>query len=204
MIYYCSKTSPCGQIRNCDYCCARRQARIADHASQIALIHHQIYLSVIKPLNPTAEEIKKARANIVRHHEARAGIWTVETGDIVGQLHLNIMTPFTTGYTPPGCVLWEDGQPCNPRNVAAYISKRKSMPHHKHYSGNMFGHWNHISHRLTSFEASPIVQAAALNDIIKNHHQGKTPDVAVQSGTFDRELARQNLRHLHAMLTKER
>lgn len=197
---YCEPTHPCGQFRLCDKCAGKRQAHIADKAAFIAKMHGDLYLSVITPHENTEAAIKQARKHLIRNQGSRAGLWTVEQGSMFGALHINLLTPYATEYTPPKCDLWEDARPADARRVAAYISKREGMPCTEVYKGNLYGTWSRVASFLATDKQLPIIQGAALNDAIRRQHPNMETNPDLHNITTDHALARQHLAYLYTIL----
>lgn len=158
----CAGVKHCGNIHTCDKCASERQARIADHANTLERQHGQLTLTVLSPNHNTQAEISRLRASFIRRALAPAGIWTIETGEQFGGLHLNILSP------APAPAKWREAQHYSElvrttaRDAAAYIAKRAGMPPLDQYTGRLHGNFGQLFEYLTNNRAYPPVQAAAL------------------------------------------
>lgn len=161
----CSPRSRCERTRDCDYCAAARQRKIGDVAEAIEREHGQLTMTVLKPIDNTAAEIKRLHARFMRRSLAPAGIWTVEKGEQFGRLHLNYISPKPIPDKWKRCETYTELLEVTARDAAAYITKRSGMPDKKQYAGRLYGSWGKVGEILVSkemIEAAPIVTAATM------------------------------------------
>lgn len=210
----CTPGQRCGNPRKCEFCARARQKKAADKAETMHQNHGQLYFSVITPHHNTGEEIRRLRASLLRKHIATTGIWSIEKGEQFNHLHINIITPAPRAITLPGADIHTERITTTPRAVASYILKKSGQPSHQQYQGRTFGTWGQIGQFLTTKEAAPIVQAAALNDLIATPHTRQpthyfnTPSTnREQAPTLSKEqyqeLARKHLAALYAVVTRQ-
>lgn len=213
-------TKPCrpGQLcrnwRACPTCAALRQAKTADKAEALHLKYGQLYLSVITPHQNNAIAIRRMRAALLRHSFAPAGIWTIETGEKFNHLHLNTITPYPT---PPGlddATIHTELIKTSPRAVAAYITKRIAAPSAAQYTGHLLGSWGQIGQYMTTSETEPVIQAAAINDLLSTpltrmpYHFSFCPEAnpnteIILTPSEYKEIAKRNLSALYAAVQKQ-
>lgn len=105
-------------------------------------------------------------------------MWTIEQGDQVGRLHLNLIidapTPpdagdIVTAWRSDAAEVWAKSIPRSQiRNVAAYVSKRRQMPTTEAYEGRIFGTWGtwrgaaEVMQSRDMVETAPIVAGLAI------------------------------------------
>jgi len=169
----CYGVNHCGNIRTCDRCAKARQKKIADAADRLEQQHGQLSLTVLVPAKNTQDEIKRLRASFLRRAVAPSGIWTVETGEKFGGLHLNILSPKPAPARWRAASTYSELVRCTAREAAAYIAKRSGMPPIEQYIGNLYGTFGQLFTLLSSGLMPPVVQAAAieitLTGVIKMH-----------------------------------
>ncbi|MDO9011342.1 MAG: hypothetical protein Q7U78_05980 [Gallionella sp.] len=119
-------------------------------------------MTVLKPEQNTAEAVRALRASFLRRALAPAGIWTVETGTQFAGLHVNIISPKPLPARWRNCETYSELLRTTARDAAAYIAKRSGMPAVEQYGGRLYGSWGRVSDLLSSPEALPVVQAAAI------------------------------------------
>jgi hypothetical protein len=98
------------------------------------------------------------------------GIWSIEKGEQFGTMHINLITPEPKQITIPDASIHIERISTSPRAAAAYILKLEGQPTLQQYEGRTYGTWGQIGQYLTTKEAAPIVQAAAINDLIQTPH----------------------------------
>lgn len=209
----CAPGRRCMDWRRCPYCAGVRQKQIADKAERMEARFPRLFLSVIKPLDNTGHAITKLRAAILRRAFAPAGLWSVESGEKMGGLHLNIIAPAPVLKSVQGCTTWAEALTTSARAAAAYINKPGSFPDRAEYSGNLTGSWSRIPDLFADVHMPPTVQAASAEYALA----GKTPEhyarlAEASRATRDpaqhltrdeyREIARRNLPNLYAMFEK--
>lgn len=214
-------SSPCSHGQNsanyrlCPYCAAVRQKQIADKAQRLEHQFPKLFLSVIKPSDNTAKVIQHLRAALLRRAFAPAGLWSVESGEKLGGLHLNIIAPAPIVKAIQGCSTWSEAITTSARICAAYINKPGSFPDRAEYSGNITGSWSRIPDLFTDPKMPATVQAASLEAALS----GRTPDhylaeanISTNTTPENRnktraqfaEIARANLQNLYAALAAGR
>jgi len=157
----CSGVKNCGNIRTCQRCARARQRDIANAAEALERQHGQLTLTVLAPENNTQEEIRRLRASFIRRAVSPAGIWTIETGELFGGLHINILSPKPAPAKWRDCKTYSELVRTTSREAAAYIAKQSGMPPIEQYSGNLYGAFGQLFTYLTDNRAYPTVQAAA-------------------------------------------
>lgn len=188
----CSRTNPCNRPRECPWCARRRQGRIADTAEMMAAAAIDdgagwAMLTVVKATAPTAANTQMTRAQIIaelRRLGCSRGMWTVERGEELGGLHVNLLhlmpdevpEPHPAYDTHHSIIRLTTAADIRP--TAAYISKQSAMPPAEQYSGRLYGGWGlqHISALMLGDEMrqrAPAVAAEALEQLIDKRH-GRT------------------------------
>lgn len=166
----CEPGRRCGNWKTCDRCARIRQKRTADKAEAMSIKYGQLYLSVMTPHDNTATAMRRMRAALLRKQWAPAGIWTIETGEDFQHLHLNLITPEGLAPNMQGATIHQERITTTPRAIAAYITKRKGAPTEQQFDGRLLGTWGQIGQIMATEKAGPIIQAAALNDLIATPH----------------------------------
>lgn len=197
--------------RNCEYCARARQSTLAWRGEQLQNQFDTLFLSVLKPVDGTAAAIQRIRAAILRKAFAPAGIWSVEEGEKLGRLHLNILAPAPAPDTLRDCETWSQAITTSGRAAAAYINKREGFPSQQTYSGNLTGSWSRIPGFFTVRQMPPTVMAASAEAALSNRH----PEEYLRAAMASREraaaeypktraeyheIARRNLPNLYAIL----
>lgn len=162
----CTSRSRCENARKCDYCASRRQQQIAGVAEAIEQQYGPLTMTVIKPHDNTAAAVKAVHASFMRRALAPAGIWTIETGELFGGLHLNILSPRPQEARWRGCDTYSELLRTTARDAGAYIAKRSGMPPVEQYPGRLYGSFGQIGEILATQERVPVVQAAMLEVVI--------------------------------------
>lgn len=162
----CAPKQRCGNVRTCEHCARRRQQIAADKAQKMAFEHGQLWLSVFTPHQNQAQEIRRIRAALLRKGFANKGMWSVETGEKFGGLHLNTITTRPTFSQINNADTHIERIATTARAAAAYITKQKGMPSTTQFSGKLLGWWGQAGQFATTQDAPPIIQAAALNDLL--------------------------------------
>ena len=188
----CSRTNPCNRPRECPWCARRRPGRIAATADMMAAAaieegSNWAMLTVVKAAAPTAANTQMTRAQIIaelRRLGCSRGMWTVERGEELGGLHVNLLH-LMPDEVPPQHPAYEAHHSiirlttaADLRPTAAYISKQAAMPAPEQYGGRLYGGWGlqHISALMLSEEMrqkAPAVSAEALEQLIDKRH-GRT------------------------------
>lgn len=197
--------------RNCEYCARARQSTLAWRGEELQNQFDTLFLSVLKPVDSTAAAIQRIRAAILRKAFAPAGIWSVEQGEKLGRLHLNILAPAPAPDTLRDCETWSQAINTSGRAAAAYINKREGFPSQQTYSGNLTGSWSKIPDFFTVRHMPPTVMAASAEAALSNKH----PDEYLRAALASREreqatkdltrekyaaIARRNLPNLYAVM----
>lgn len=188
----CSRTNPCNRPRECPWCARRRQGRIADTAEMMAAAAIEegagwAMLTVVKAAAPTPANTQMTRAQIIaelRRLECSRGMWTVERGEELGALHVNLLHLMPDEVPAPHPAydahhsIIRLTTAADIRPTAAYISKQTAMPPPEQYSGRLYGGWGlqHISALMIGEEMrqrAPAVAAEALEQLIDKRH-GRT------------------------------
>lgn len=207
----CRPLRRCGQWRQCQYCAAARQKLIADRAEGLEQQFDTLFLSVIKPHDKTAAAIHKIRAALLRKAFAPAGLWSVETGEKCGGLHLNLIAPAPAPAIMRHAETWSQAISTSARAAAAYINKPDGFPDRAEYSGNLTGSWGHIADIATAAHMPATVQAASIEATLSKHSPehylraamaSREAEQAITTMTREeyREIARRNLPNLYATL----
>lgn len=166
---------------------------------------------MLKPHDKTAAAIHKIRAALLRQAFAPAGIWSVETGEKLGGLHLNIIAPAPAPAEMRHVETWSQAISTSARAAAAYINKPEGFPDRAEYSGNLTGSWGHIADILTARHMPATVQAASIEAALSKNGPDAYLRAALASAeqnTKNAELtreeyhaiARANLPNLYAAL----
>lgn len=201
----------CMDWRNCEYCARARQAQLAWRGELLQNQFDTLFLSVLKPLDGTAAALQRIRAAILRRSFAPAGIWSVEEGEKLGRLHLNILAPAPAPDTLRDCKTWSQAITTSGRAAAAYINKRSGFPDQQTYSGNLTGSWSKIPDFFTGRHMPPTVMAASAEAALSNKHPDEYLRAALASREHEQqaaaltradyaEIARRNLPSLYATL----
>lgn len=203
----CTPQLPCRQFRVCDYCAKLRQARIAEIARSRCAADGATY-AVIAGLSP---------ANIPAVRSLRlgaGGMWTVEVGEKMGGLHMNLLfdglqeiTAADLAATLPidHASTWTKPVALGDvRHVAAYISKRAGMPTRMEYDGRLYGTygtWRSAAEVARQRDAAPTVAAAALELELRawNLAPAPAPQTSHDRDHY-RDIARRHLPALYAIL----
>jgi len=98
----------------------------------------------------------------IRKTAPAGAIWTIEQGAAPGALHLNILHEEGLTANAGQAATWSQPINTSPRIVAAYISKRRSIPDRELNNGKNYGRCGHIWEYLLENRDAPIVQAAAI------------------------------------------
>lgn len=140
----CTPEVPCHQFRHCDYCARLRQHKIAELANTRCRSNNPTY-AVITGLSPLSAISAR------KFHAGTGGLWTIEAGTKMGGLHANLIldsseqveaSAIASALAMPGHAVWAQAIPRRDlRNVAAYISKRASVPRRNEYDGRVYGTW---------------------------------------------------------------
>jgi hypothetical protein len=210
----CPNGQRCGKWRTCAKCAAHRQRKTADKAEAMARQHGALFLTVITPWQNQAEEIRRLRASLLRKEVAKAGIWTIETGEQFARLHLNLLTPIPQPCALTGADMHIERIVLSPRAVAAYITKQKGAPDPSQYSGHLVGSWGQIGQFMMTREAPPIIMGAAMNDLLATpdgprqiHYSGLEIQPAEPRQELTRDqyqaLARKHLSTLYAAIERK-
>lgn len=131
-------------------------------AEKIEQQYGQLTMTVLKPEQNTAEAVRALRASFLRRALAPAGIWTVETGTQFAGLHVNILSPKPLPVRWRNCETYSELLRTTARDAAAYIAKRSGMPAREQFEGRLWGSFGQVVALLSSQEALPVVQAAAI------------------------------------------
>lgn len=157
----CAPGRRCMDWRKCKYCAAVRQYQASEKAEKLDQSFDQLYLSVIIPETKTAAALQRIRAAILRRAFAPAGIWSVETGEKLGGLHLNIIAPAPVRDGLADCRTWAEALTTGARAAAAYINKPSGYPERAEYSGHLNGSWSRVPDFFTGRGIAPVVAAAS-------------------------------------------
>lgn len=210
----CAPGRRCMDWRRCPYCAGVRQAQAADKAERLERQFPRLFLSVIKPIDNTGAAITRIRAAILRKAFAPAGIWSVESGEKAGGLHLNIIAPAPAPQLLRDSTTWAAALTTTARAAAAYINKPGSFPDREEYAGHLGGSWSRIPDLFADPHMPATVQAASFEYALA----GKTPEhyarqaekarqQATGAPTPTREeyqaIARRNLPALYAALASQ-
>lgn len=205
----CSTRSRCGNARECEYCATTRQMQIAGMAEALGEQWGQLTMTVIKPESNTAAAVKAVHASFMRRALAPAGIWTVETGELFGGLHLNILSPKPMAARWRGCETYSELLRTTARDAGAYIAKREGIPSAEQYPGRLYGSFGQIGEILATQERMPILQAAAI-EVAMGGGKGAevNPPLKLEGRTRETtkeeraEIMRRHLPNLYAAMGK--
>lgn len=207
----CRPMRRCMDWRNCEYCARSRQATMAWRAELLEKQFDTLFLSVLTPVDKTESAIHRIRSSLLRTAFAPAGIWSVETGEKVGGLHLNVIAPQPITRNFQDCATWSQAITTGARAAAAYINKQAGFPDRAEYSGHISGSWSRIPDFFTVRQMPPAVMAASAEAALSNKH----PDEYLRAALASREnppqkadltredyhrIARANLPNLYAAL----
>lgn len=184
---------------------------MADRAEALEGQFDTLFMSVLKPHDKTEAAIHKIRAALLRRAFAPAGIWSVETGEKMGGLHLNIIAPTPINRAMRDCETWSEALTTTARAAAAYINKPEGFPNKAEYSGHLAGSWSKIADLFTSRHMPATIQAASAEAALSRHR----PDHYLRAALASREreqpkrdqtraeyqaIARANLPNLYAAI----
>ena len=207
----CRPFRRCGNWRICEICARSRQKLMADRAEDLAGQFDTLFLSILTPADKTEAAIQRIRAAVLRRAFAPAGIWSVETGEKCGGLHLNIIAPRPVDQAIARCETWSQVITTGSRAAAAYINKKSGFPDRAEYAGHLAGRWSKIADLFTDSHMPPVVQAASIEAALSSH----APDHYLRAALASREagqltadktraeyqaIARANLPNLYAAL----
>lgn len=181
----CRPMRRCMDWRKCEYCAKTRQADLAWRGELLEKQFDTLFLSVLTPTDKTESAIQRIRANLLRKAFAPAGIWSVETGEKLGGLHLNIIAPQPVTRVFQDCQTWSQAITTGGRAAAAYINKRAGFPDRAEYSGNLTGSWSQIPDFFTVRHMPPVVVAASVEAALSNKH----PEEYLRAALASREHA---------------
>lgn len=109
---------------------------------------------------------------------SEGGLWTIETGERAGGLHINVIAGTLDGLAAADlAACWPGGSSADfwstdiprrdARRVAAYASKRSALPDPDYYGGRLYGSWGTWKRPLAALvespASSPVAAAAALD-----------------------------------------
>lgn len=173
----------CKKWKTCDQCAKVRQAQIATVAENGAESSKVITMAVIRTYS-SAKLAKDKTAMIAKlKNTTDGGIWTVEQGEELGNLHINIITGTKNGINADvmakvwqsGCKtdadIWaQDVEKAGIRKIAAYIAKKRQFPQKNEYKGRFYGSWGDWKTPLGALSGSKhaIPAAAALEQMLKS------------------------------------
>jgi len=197
--------------RTCKYCAAVRQFHAAEKGQALDDSFDTLYLSVIKPHDKTAAALQRIRAAILRRAFAPTGIWSIETGEKLGGLHLNIIAPAPVAPLLRDCDTWAQAITTSGRAAAAYINKPSGYPDKAEYSGHLSGSWSRIPDFFVRRDMPATIQAASIESALSKREPAEylRQALAAQAArTTSRpttraeahEIARRNLPNLYAAL----
>lgn len=201
--------------KNCELCARSRQATLAWRGEMLEKQFDTLFLSVLTPIDKTASAIQRIRAGLLRSNFAPAGVWSVESGEKCGGLHLNIIAPAPVTRLFRDCATWSQALTTSGRAAVAYINKREGFPERAEYAGNFTGSWSTIPAFFTSNRMPPVVMAASAEAALSNKHPEEYLRAAMASrerATAQKDLSREqyhqiaraNLPNLYAALERSR
>lgn len=148
----CRPGRRCKQWRVCDACARIRQAQIADVAEAGAAMVPRVTYAVARTYD--AHSISRDREKFVARlaQISEGGLWTIETGERAGGLHVNVIAGTLDGLAAADlAACWPGGSSADfwatdvprrdVRKVAAYSSKREALPAADYYGGRLYGSW---------------------------------------------------------------
>lgn len=159
---YCRPGDRCRNWRECDQCARIRQARIATAAERLESVVGPLDWTTLQPASAAFAAIADARAEFLRKTAPKGAIWTVEQSPNTGNLHLNVLTPAIEQPRLLHASAFHIRAVTNPRQVAAYISKREQMPSRDAYDGRLYGTAGPLWQWLSDRHQQPLIQAAAV------------------------------------------
>jgi len=193
----CRPRQRCRQYLTCPDCARIRQARIADRAEAIFAGATATYLTRLTPDPLKGQSVPQIRRRFLRHNRPWRFLWTVESGDLAGKTHFNIITTVPDPWLPKGVSAHHSKIRTSPRIVAAYISKRQQRPHPDDYAGPAYGAAGPPSAFLLRQRTSRAVAALTAAHLLAATN---TVDLAARTDTSARETARAALRRCRAIL----
>lgn len=181
----CSPQYPCNRFYHCDRCARRRQARWADVAERIEAAFGPLQLAVITPNENTARALDAAKRSALRAAISPAMMWSIETGQQFGRLHLNLIGPNLANIAPRGAAVNVSTIRTNARAAAAYITKKSGYPSKEHYAGRIVGTAGHVMQHLAQARHMPVAQAGAILKMLETANYYPTHDPDAQPTTAD-------------------
>ncbi len=175
----------CMDWKNCEICARSRQATLAWRGELLENQFDTLFLSVLVPVEKTAQAIQRVRAGLLRSAFAPAGVWSVETGEKCGGLHLNVIAPAPVDKLFRDCSTWSQAITTSGRAAVAYINKRAGFPDPAEYAGNLTGSWSRIPDFFAVRQMPPAVMAASAEAALSNKH----PDEYLRAALASRERA---------------
>lgn len=166
----CSPQYPCNRFVSCGRCAARRQARFADIAERIEAAFGPLQLAVITPTANNADAIRKAKHAAIRALTSPAAIWSIEVGEQLGGLHINLLGPNLTLPRIRDAAVHIENVRTTARRTAAYITKPSAYPPAHIFEGRAVGTCGTVMQYLAEARQYPTAQAAALLKIIETGH----------------------------------
>jgi hypothetical protein len=127
------------------------------------------------------ETIAKDKSKFIQRLKniSDGGIWTIEKGDVLGNLHINIIAGTESKITassmakiwPSDADFWATDIPHKDiRNVSAYIAKKSQMPDKTDYSGNLYGSYGTWKRPLATIAEgnNGVISALVLEEMMKD------------------------------------
>lgn len=207
----CAIGRRCMDWRKCKYCAGVRQFEASQKAEKLDDHFDSLYLSVLKPHDKTESGIHRIRAALLRRAFAPAGIWSVETGEKMGGLHLNVIAPAPIMKEISDCSTWSGLLNTTARAAAAYINKPDGYPEKAEYAGHLNGSWSRVAGFFCNDRMPATVQAASIEAALSKHQpehylrqalaarayiEGNKPPSREEA----REIARRMLPNLYAAI----
>lgn len=129
----CYPRNRCRLTRTCITCAKIRQCHAALAAERIFAQEPVTYLTVLKPQQNTSACLSDLRRRFLRLNSPAAYLWTIETGEVIGQLHLNIIHTCERPNTKKQHLAYHQRITTTPAHTAAYITKKSQRPSAENY-----------------------------------------------------------------------
>jgi hypothetical protein len=184
----CERGNRCKAYKICHECNRIRQARIADVVELGAATSRISTYAVVRTY--AERSLNKDKAKLIKNLKmvSDGGIWTIEKGEKVKGLHVNLIIGNEKGVSardiarifPSDADVWAGEVPRGEvRNVAAYVSKLVQIPQKGDYDGNIYGSFGKWKRPLGLLGESKnaVYEALAKEQMLVEAGYGKEQDL---------------------------